>query len=237
MADELSVAEAAAMLGVTADAVRKLAASGELRGAKRGRDWSIDRAAVTDRLRAQPRGGRPLAPATCWGVIFEWSGEPTPAGPDAALLRNARWRGRRWLAEWDIADNASQLRLRAERETFRAHRSQIDQLNDSHHLLFSGTSAAGIAGLVGGSAATVEAYAPFGARANMVRRHGLLEGPGAVTLRWVSEPVWDAISGNFDPHRDPNARHRPAPRAAILLDLLESSDPRARREADRALRR
>jgi hypothetical protein len=51
---------------------------------------------------------------------------------------------------------------------------------------------------------------------------------GPVRIRWVTDELW--------PHLYQDGERR-APRTAILLDLLESENPRARREAARALAR
>ena len=47
----LTTAEAARELGVTGARIRQLAAAGELKGEKRGRDWMIDAASVEERKR------------------------------------------------------------------------------------------------------------------------------------------------------------------------------------------
>lgn len=51
-ARELTVTEAAAMSGLSARQVRRLARSGALIGRKRGRDWLIDGDSARDRSRA-----------------------------------------------------------------------------------------------------------------------------------------------------------------------------------------
>jgi hypothetical protein len=66
-----------------------------------------------------------------------------------------------------------------------------------------------------------------GHRAQMLSEHALTPaGDGPIRIRWVSDELWPLV------HRDDARR---APRAAVLLDLLESDDPRARRESARAL--
>ena len=55
-------------------------------------------------------------------------------------------------------------------------------------------------------------------------RHALEPGDGPVLMRWVPDELWPMVTGDV------------APRAAVLVDLLEHDDPRARREAERALR-
>jgi hypothetical protein len=53
-----------------------------------------------------------------------------------------------------------------------------------------------------------------------------MPGSGPVCIRWVVDVIWDVLRGHADER---------APRAAALLDLVESDEPRARREAVRAL--
>ncbi len=91
-------------------------------------------------------------------------------------------------------------------------------------MLLTGGSAAELVGLIGETDA-VEFYAPVADRAAIVAEHALTPGSGSVTARWVPDEVWAAI--NPDSHV--------APRGAVFIDLLESEDPRARREALRAL--
>ena len=55
----LSVEESARMLGISGARVRKLIADGLLPATKVGRSWTIEEAAVMDRLAAKPKGGRP----------------------------------------------------------------------------------------------------------------------------------------------------------------------------------
>ena len=47
----LTTAESARELGVSGARIRQLAAAGELKGEKRGRDWMIDAASVEERKR------------------------------------------------------------------------------------------------------------------------------------------------------------------------------------------
>jgi hypothetical protein len=116
------------------------------------------------------------------------------------------------------------LRDRARREVFDAHPAELPRLRRRADVLLSGVSAGDVVGLAGEGSA-VEVYAPIARGDELVRDHGLLPGDGFVTIRWVSDDLWDLIG----------AGGRVAPRAAVLLDLLESDDPRARREAARAL--
>ncbi len=87
----------------------------------------------------------------------------------------------------------------------------------------SGLSTRSTLGLVGGSR-TVEAYSPESARKAIIEEHALQPGEGPVLLRWVADPVWARL---------PEVRS--APPAVVLADLMESDDPRVRREAGKAL--
>jgi hypothetical protein len=76
-----------------------------------------------------------------------------------------------------------------------------------------------------GEGHAVELYAAAGNRAAIVAEHALTPGSGAVTVHWVPDDVWAKLG----------AGAHAAPRAVVLVDLLEGEDPRARREAARAL--
>lgn len=88
----------------------------------------------------------------------------------------------------------------------------------------TGISAASAVGLHGGGG-DVEVYAREGKRDDLLADHALEPGHGAVLIRWISDDLWPSVSADV------------APRAAVLLDLLEHDEPRARREARQALER
>jgi hypothetical protein len=121
-----------------------------------------------------------------------------------------------------LADDAPRLDLRAKRESFDAHPSELDRLMNRSDVMRTGISAGDLVGIHGGD--DVELYAPASQRDAIVNEHGLEPGDGPVLMRWVSDELWPAV-------------HRAvAPQFAILVDLLEHDDPRARREAERKLR-
>lgn len=60
MIDMLTTHEAAAILGITPESVRRQINRGRLRGEKRGRDWFVSRAEVA-RYQAERKVGRPSA--------------------------------------------------------------------------------------------------------------------------------------------------------------------------------
>jgi hypothetical protein len=123
-----------------------------------------------------------------------------------------------------LADSAPRLRARGERESFDAHPSELDRLLRRSDIMRTGISAADLLGVDGG-ARNVEIYAPVEHRDAIVNEHALAAGDGPVLVRWVSDELWPAV------------RRDVAPSAAVLVDLLEHDDPRARREAELMLRR
>jgi excisionase family DNA binding protein len=222
----MSVREAAAALGVSADAVRKRISAGQLPAQRRGRQWWLDARAVDRTARQQPGRGRPLSPAMAWAILLLASGDDDAA---ACAIHNARYWSRlhAWLRSHPLAQHSSHLRARAKAEEFDAHASELTRILDRPDILTTGISAADDVGVVGGGSA-VEVYAPAAHREELIHEHVLQPGPGSVRIRWVSDEVWPLLD------RDNDGR---APRAAVLLDLLEHEDPRARREAARALAR
>jgi excisionase family DNA binding protein len=222
----MSVQEAAETLGVGSAAVRRRIAAGSLPAIKRGRGWWLDRGEV-ERVRRQPPGhGRALSAEMAWAALLLASGEPGQAAIAAGRERYAS-RARAWLREHPLAEHASRLRARAQREEFDAHPSELARILARSDVLATGASAGEEAGLVGRNDG-VEVYAPAGRRRALVAEHGLDPGSGAVRIRWVPDALWPVLVAIDD---------RQAPRAAVLVDLLESDDPRARREAARALSR
>jgi excisionase family DNA binding protein len=221
---DLSVREAAQRLGVSPVAVRQQIAGGRLPAVKRGRDWWVDPRAV-ERMRRQPaRSGRPLSASLAWAVLLLASGDEAAAD---RVLRHPRYRvrARAWLREQSLLEDAPRLRARALSEEFDAHPSELRRVVARPDVLLTGASAGGLAGLVGRPSA-VEVYAPAEQRDAIVREHALVPGSGPVRIRWVTDEIWAALDADED---------RRGPRAAVLLDLLESDEPRARREAARAL--
>ncbi len=220
---QLSVREAAERLGVSPAAVRLRIAAGDLPAVKLGRDWRLDEREVLRLVRRGNGSGRPLSPAMAWAVLLLASGDSSRADRLAVAPRY-RARARKWCREHPLAENAARLRERGRRELFEAHPSELARLRNRAHVLLTGASAADTVGLVG-EAQAVELYAPVAKRDPIIAEHALLAGGGDVTVRWVPDDVWRALD---------SAGHI-APRAAVLVDLLESEDPRARREAGRAL--
>jgi hypothetical protein len=217
----LSVDEAADRLGRSPEAVRLMAVSGELDAVKRGHAWWLDARAVERRRRESPGRGRPLSPAMAWSVLLLASGAPELAGRAAGEAHQPS-RARRWLRDHPLPEHFPRLRARAVRESFDGHPAEIGRILGRGDVMASGISVAELVGLHGGADA-VEFYAPASARAALVEEHALDEGYGPVLARWVPDELWPVVEAPR------------APRAAVLVDLLENDDPRARREAAREL--
>jgi hypothetical protein len=159
-----------------------------------------------------------------WGVILLASGDAEAARNAASHSRY--WsRMQAWLRQHPLAEYAPQLRRRGHLEDFEVHLSEIDRLLERSDVLASGLSAGHVVGLVGQSAGA-EAYGPASHRDRIVSDHALQAGPGPLRIRWVPDAVWHLLGVDHC---------KRAPRTAVLLDLLESDEPRARREAARAL--
>jgi hypothetical protein len=195
---------------------------------KRGRDWWIDRRSIERRARQGVSKGRPLSPLLAWAVLIAASGERQAAEELAAQCRFApqyRWRLRNWLEDHPLNEYAGQLRARARVEDLDAHPAELARILARPDVLPTGASAAKQIGLIG-KPDHVEIYAPSNHRARIVKEHALRPSEGgSVRVRWIAEDIWQKLP----------RRAREAPRAAVLVDLLESDDPRARREAARAL--
>lgn len=224
ISDSLTVPEAAERLGIGPAAMRRKITSGQVPAIKRGRSWWLDEQAVERVARQRPGAGRPLSAEMAWSILLLASGEHDAA--ELAAGRRRYWsRVRTWLHQHPLHEHAPRLRARAQVEQFDAHPSELPRILGRPDVLVTGVSASDEVGVVG-AYSVVEVYAPAERRRALVDEHALLAGAGPVRIRWVPDAVWPLF-----PH---NERRR-APRAAILLDLLECDEPRARREAARAL--
>jgi hypothetical protein len=221
--DLLSVEEASRRLGRSPQAVRLMAASGDVDAIKRGNGWWLAAEAVERRRREPLASGRPLSPDVAWVVLQLASGAPDLASRAARLPHHAS-RARKWLDRHPLTEHFPRLRARAQREQFDAHPAELRRVLARIDVMPTGISAAEQIGLHGGTDAA-EFYAPSSARPAVIAEHALDSGGGVVLARWVPDDLWPAVAA---------AR---APRAAVLIDLLEHDDPRARREASQALAR
>lgn len=162
-----------------------------------------------------------------WGVILLASGDAEAAA--RVVDNNGRYESRLrvWLAGHSLVEHAIRLRSRAEVEEFDSQTSELDRILDRPDVLATGISVRDAVGLIGGEPA-VEVYSPAGHRQALIGEHALESAPGSVRIRWVRDDIWPLLDQDHDGR---------APRIAVLVDLLENDDPRARREAARALAR
>ena len=160
-----------------------------------------------------------------WAVILLASNDEESA---KALASRERYpsRMRAWLNNHPLHEHGQQLRARAEAEDLAGHPSELKRILERPDVLPTGVSASDLIGIVG-KGPGVEAYAPAGHRATILKEHALAPNSGGpLRIRWVPDELWSHLWRDDD---------RQAPRVAILLDLLESDNPRARRESGRAL--
>jgi excisionase family DNA binding protein len=218
----ISVREAADALGISPAAVRHKVTSGLLPAVKHGRDWQVEERAVRGLARQPAGAGRPLATEMAWAVLLYASGDLEAADQ---MLDHPRYRARvrSWLRDHPLPDHAPRLRARARSERFDVHPSELPRLLERADLMRSGLSSQGALGLVGGSR-DVDAYGPESIREALIDEHALQPGDGPVLLRWVHDSVWERLPDAYS-----------APMAVMMTDLMESDDPRVRREAARAL--
>lgn len=212
MVDPVSVPEAAIALHVSSGRVRAMAAQGRLPASKIGGRWLIEKAAVEERLRQSPAGGRPLEPHNAWALVLLASQQDV-----GEIDPSVRSRLRRALANDGMNKLASRLARRAEVRMFSAHPGEVQYVVDDPSLIRSGISAAGAYGFDLASGAESDGYLRAGELSNFVSNHALTPvGPdGNVTLRLVPERSWRFLDG-LDI----------APVAAVALDLAEDPDPR-----------
>jgi len=155
-----------------------------------------------------------------WSVLFLGAGLSIPDG--LASQSHHRSRARSWLNSHSLASHAARLRARARREAFAAHPSELKRLAERQDVMLTGISAALLVGVHGGRD-DVELYASVNRRDELIATHALEPGDGPVLVRWVPGELWPSVASDV------------APTSAVLIDLLEHDDPRARREAARVL--
>lgn len=216
----LSVAEAAAELGVNEARVRALLKAGRLQGDKQAGRWLVDRRGVWRRQRAGGRRGRRLRPANAWGVLALASGH------DAGWLAPAeRYRMRQLLERDGVEGLRPSLEARARVHRFHAHPGVLRDLGEHPGLIRTGVSGSGDhrLGLVAGD--EIDAYARPSVIDKLVRKYALeRDGDDVnVVLREL-------------PDEAPPLPDRVAPLAAVALDLAEDADARSARIGHRVLR-
>lgn len=228
MAESLSVSQAADELGLDPSRVRALVAGGQLEGHKVGGRWLVDRRATHQRKLAPRAPGRPFEPHNAWALIF------LAGDLEAPWLNPAsRSRLRRSLRQEGLVGLRPRLIRRANGQRFSAHPGELPHLLADRHVVPSGISAASSHGLGLVSGVEADGYVRASALDEVRRRHALnpaLDRDGNVLLRVVPDAAWRLGSDD-----------RPAPLAAVALDLADDLEPRSTkaglsvlREIDRA---
>lgn len=209
------VSDAALRLGVSEQRVRAMISAGAIEAEKAAGTWWIPAESLARVIAASRRGGRPFSQASAWTLLLIASGEPAQwASP------KVRWRMSVALKEHGLGAAFGKLSHRAVRHAFQAHPAELPRLARNRGLMPGGVSAASAhrLGLLGGE--EVEAYVPAGALERVTRRHALVRGSDAnVILRVLPDDMWPVL------------RRPVAPLAAVLADLVEHPEARARRVA------
>jgi excisionase family DNA binding protein len=216
----LSVADAAARLGVVPSRVRALAQGGQLEGYKIGRRWFFSPAHLDRWARRHRIAGRPLSPPAALGLLFEVSGEPA-----VWLDRVRRWKVVHAQAASDLPTLVARTARRAERIERRAHPSDVPRIAAEPGVVRSGVSAVADHGIGLVAPGVVELYVDRPRAADLLRRYALIPSDEPnVILHVVDLPA--AL-------RDRDVM----PLGVVIVDLLDSGEPRAEAAARRAWHR
>lgn len=209
------VSDVARRLGVSDQRVRAMISAGMIEAEKAAGAWWIPAASLARLEASQRKDGRPLSPASAWALLLLASGESAAWAPS-----KVRWRMAGTLKRDGLTGALGKLGRRAERSAYEAHAAELRRLTDDEDLMLAGVSAAVVhrLGLQGGN--EVEAYAAASTVEKIAKRRGLAPGSEPnVVLRAVPDDVWALV------------RRPVAPIAAVLADLAEHPDARARRVA------
>jgi excisionase family DNA binding protein len=225
IADSVPVGEAARRLGVNEQRVRAMIASGRLPAEKLGGVWWIPQRALARDRGAAVSPGRPLTAAHAWAALLLASGENGLAW----ISRQSRWRLRSALRAAGVEGLVGRLVNRGGPHAYQAHPGELSYLTERPEVMLTGPSAADAHGLGLQGGGELHAYVPAAALDRIGNEHALesadFSGTANVVLRAVPDDVWEHVL-------------RPvAPLAAVLVDLIEDPDPRARRVGTAGLRR
>lgn len=159
---DLTVADAAARLGVSPRRVRALVEAGRLPARRVGTAWVTTPGAVDAYARTAPGRGRPLSPATAWARLAEIAASSRRPDPDITLRA---------------------LRARSTQRVFDVDGPLLDQISRAPGIVAGGAAAAEVDAVdrivdLYGTAATVD---------RLIERLGLVEDPaGRLALHTVA---------------------------------------------------
>lgn len=204
-----SVEDAAHELDVSPRRIRKMIQDGRLDAERVGGRWVIDRSCLAAPEVRERRPGRPWSSRSAWAVLALASEE------EADLPASVRWHARRRLEESSLVDLVPHLRARAEKHQYFGHPSVLDDLAEDDAMVPAGVSA--VPGLVGGN--QLEGYVSVSNLPRLRSDYGLVPGEerSNVLLHVVEDEWWPLIN------------RQPPLRSVVIVDLLESDDPRAQR--------
>jgi excisionase family DNA binding protein len=210
----LTVAQAAARLGVGQEQVRRLIRAGKLRATRVGRTLVLDDDAVEGRARLPIRAGRALAPHVAWAALWQLSGER--AGWLTAADRS-RLSAR--LAGYDPEHLVAAARARADRHDLRVLPAYRERLLTADGVVVSGMTAAEAVGAdIVTAVPADEVYCSAATLAALRREYGLADRGQANLV--VRVPRFEKL---------PLMGRAHMPAAAVAVDLAESADVRTRR--------
>ncbi|WP_448638676.1 helix-turn-helix domain-containing protein [Geodermatophilus sp. URMC 63] len=210
----LTVDQAAARLGVSAQEVRRLVRAGTLSAQRVGRTLVLSDEAVDERARLDIAPGRVLSAPVAWATLWELSGERADW-----LERSGRSRVQARLRDTDAEHLVAATRDRADRYELRVLPAYRDRVLAREGVVVSGLSAAdAVRADIVAAIAAVEVYCTAATLAGLRRDLGLSDRgePNLV----VRVPRFDALPLTGRAHM---------PTAVVAVDLAESADVRTRR--------
>lgn len=222
--DDLSVAEAAQVLGVSPRRIRALLEGGHLPGRQVGGRWLLPSRAVEHRREMAHEGGRPLSQASTWNMLAVLAGaEDSLHDLPAPARSRARSRARHLREADQIASKwPSTLANRARSARFYGHPSVLGELLTDRRVVRSGISAAVDynAGLV--VAAGAEGYVRSSDVENLRSDYALNPDVSPAQANVLLHVVRDEQAARWF-----FGRHV-APIAVVAADLAERETPRDR---------
>jgi excisionase family DNA binding protein len=222
--DDLSAAEAAQVLGVSARRVRALLESGHLPGRQVGGRWLLSSRDIEQRQQAPHEGGRPLSQASAWHILAVLSGaEDSLSELPAPARSRARSRARDMREPGEITTKwPNILSKRAHSVNLYGHPSVLADLLADPRVVRSGVSAAADhnADLV--AAGQAEGYVLSSDARDLETEYALNPGIDHAQANVTLHVVADEQASRWLFTR------AVAPAAVVAADLAERATPRDR---------
>lgn len=224
------MADAARVMQLSQQQVRRLASSGALPARRFPGGWLLDEQAVRRRAHNAPPAGRPLSAGMSWLLLRALSDRMAPVHQADALPgmedRRVRYRLRQLATtappfeQWPYW-----LRRRAGRRRVWVHPGLVERL--AHDERIHSWDDDAVSAAVGLTASDLQRfYLRLADVASVMADYRVIEDPGGqVDLMLVPGDAADAFSGGA----------RTVPVAASLVDMLESPDARKKHAAAQSL--